>query len=96
MGCVPGTTDGPAFTLTSRLMQYDSAIIVGNAMVCCGSKCTGCTWCRTLKTPPRLGAWAKLFVQEQMAKGKKHSTAVRALAFKWPRKLSGLARPRRL
>jgi transposase len=30
-------------------------------------------------------AWAKLFVQEQMAKGKKHSTAVRALAFKWQR-----------
>jgi transposase len=29
--------------------------------------------------------WAKLFVQEQMAKGKKHSTAVRALAFKWQR-----------
>jgi transposase len=30
-------------------------------------------------------AWAKLFVQEQIAKGKKHSTAVRALAFKWQR-----------
>jgi transposase len=30
-------------------------------------------------------AWAKLFLQEQMAKGKKHSTAVRALAFKWQR-----------
>jgi transposase len=30
-------------------------------------------------------AWAKLFVQEQMAKGKKHPTAVRALAFKWQR-----------
>ena len=29
--------------------------------------------------------WAKLFVEEQMAKGKKHSTAVRALAFKWQR-----------
>jgi transposase len=29
--------------------------------------------------------WAKLFVQDQMAKGKKHSTAVRALAFKWQR-----------
>ena len=29
--------------------------------------------------------WAKLFVQEQMAKGKKHPTAVRALAFKWQR-----------
>ena len=40
--------------------------------------------------------WAKLFLQEQMAKGKKHPTAVRALAFKWPRKLSGLARPCRL
>ncbi len=41
-------------------------------------------------------AWAKLFLQKQIAKGKKHPTAVRALAFKWPRKLSGLARPRRL
>jgi transposase len=30
-------------------------------------------------------AWAKLFVQEQIAKGKKHPTAVRALAFKWQR-----------
>lgn len=30
-------------------------------------------------------SWAKLFVQEQMAKGKKHPTAVRALAFKWQR-----------
>jgi hypothetical protein len=30
-------------------------------------------------------SWAKLFLQEQMAKGKKHSTAVRALAFKWQR-----------
>jgi hypothetical protein len=30
-------------------------------------------------------AWAKLYLQEQMAKGKKHSTAVRALAFKWQR-----------
>lgn len=30
-------------------------------------------------------AWAKLYVQEQMAKGKKHPTAVRALAFKWQR-----------
>ena len=30
-------------------------------------------------------AWAKLFLQEQMAKGKKHPTAVRALAFKWQR-----------
>jgi transposase len=29
--------------------------------------------------------WAKLFVQEQIAKGKKHPTAVRALAFKWQR-----------
>jgi transposase len=38
-------------------------------------------------------AWAKLFLQEQIAKGKKHPAAVRALAFKWPRKLSGLARP---
>jgi transposase len=30
-------------------------------------------------------AWAKLFLQEQMAKGKTHPTAVRALAFKWQR-----------
>ena len=30
-------------------------------------------------------AWAKCYVQEQMAKGKKHPTAVRALAFKWQR-----------
>lgn len=30
-------------------------------------------------------AWAKLYVREQMAKGKKHPTAVRALAFKWQR-----------
>ena len=30
-------------------------------------------------------AWAKLFLQAQIAKGKKHSTAVRALAFKWQR-----------
>jgi transposase len=30
-------------------------------------------------------AWAKLFVQDQIAKGKKHPTAVRALAFKWQR-----------
>jgi transposase len=30
-------------------------------------------------------AWAKLFLQEQIAKGKKHPTAVRALAFKWQR-----------
>jgi transposase len=29
--------------------------------------------------------WAKLYVQGQMAKGKKHPTAVRALAFKWQR-----------
>jgi transposase len=29
--------------------------------------------------------WAKLYVQEQMAKGKRHPTAVRALAFKWQR-----------
>lgn len=29
--------------------------------------------------------WAKLYLQEQMAKGKKHPTAVRALAFKWQR-----------
>jgi transposase len=29
--------------------------------------------------------WAKLFLREQMAKGKKHPTAVRALAFKWQR-----------
>ena len=29
--------------------------------------------------------WAKLFLQEQIAKGKKHPTAVRALAFKWQR-----------
>jgi hypothetical protein len=36
-------------------------------------------------TPPRHYGWAKLFVQEQIAKGKKHPTAVRALAFKWQR-----------
>jgi transposase len=30
-------------------------------------------------------AWAKLFLKEQIAKGKKHPTAVRALAFKWQR-----------
>jgi hypothetical protein len=30
-------------------------------------------------------AWAKLFLQEQIAKGKKHPTAVRTLAFKWQR-----------
>jgi transposase len=30
-------------------------------------------------------AWAKLFLQEQIAKGKNHPTAVRALAFKWQR-----------
>ncbi len=30
-------------------------------------------------------SWAKLFLQEQIAKGKKHPTAVRALAFKWQR-----------
>jgi hypothetical protein len=30
-------------------------------------------------------AWAKLFVQVQIAKGKKHPIAVRALAFKWQR-----------
>lgn len=30
-------------------------------------------------------AWAKLFLQEQTAKGKKHPTAVRALAFRWQR-----------
>lgn len=30
-------------------------------------------------------AWAKLFLQEQIAKGKSHSSAVRALAFKWQR-----------
>jgi len=30
-------------------------------------------------------AWAKLFLQEQMAKGKTHPSAVRALAFKWQR-----------
>jgi len=29
--------------------------------------------------------WAKLFLQEQIAKGKKHPTAVRALACKWQR-----------
>jgi transposase len=29
--------------------------------------------------------WAKLFVQEQRARGKTYSTAVRALAFKWQR-----------
>ena len=29
--------------------------------------------------------WAKLFLQDQIAKGKKHPTAVRALAFKWQR-----------
>ena len=30
-------------------------------------------------------AWAKLFLQAQIAKGKSHSSAVRALAFKWQR-----------
>ncbi len=40
---------------------------------------------------------AKLFVQEQMAKGQKHPTAVRALAFKWQRiHVRLLARPGRL
>ena len=29
--------------------------------------------------------WAKLFVDRQKAKGKRHSTAIRALAFKWIR-----------
>src|ERR1700686_296697 len=29
--------------------------------------------------------WAKLFLREQIAKGKKHPTAVRVLAFKWQR-----------
>jgi hypothetical protein len=29
--------------------------------------------------------WAKLFLKDQIAKGKKHPTAVRALAFKWQR-----------
>jgi transposase len=29
--------------------------------------------------------WAKLYLQEQIAKGKKHPTAVRSLAFKWQR-----------
>ena len=29
--------------------------------------------------------WAKLYLQEQLARGKKHPTAVRALAFKWQR-----------
>ena len=29
--------------------------------------------------------WAKLFLQEQSARGKSHSSAVRALAFKWQR-----------
>jgi transposase len=29
--------------------------------------------------------WAKLYLQEQIARGKSHSTAVRSLAFKWQR-----------
>ena len=29
--------------------------------------------------------WAKLFIQDQITRGKTHSTAVRALAFKWQR-----------
>ncbi|MEO7724976.1 MAG: hypothetical protein ABIU29_09900, partial [Chthoniobacterales bacterium] len=29
--------------------------------------------------------WAKLFLQELIARGKSHSSAVRALAFKWQR-----------
>src|SRR5947199_276128 len=37
-------------------MQYESAIMVGNAIVWCGSKCTGWTWCRTLNVPPRVGS----------------------------------------
>jgi len=34
-------------------------------------------------------AWAKLFLQEQIAKGKKHPTAVRALAFQMAPKAFG-------
>jgi hypothetical protein len=34
-------------------------------------------------------SWAKLYPQAQMAKGKKHPTAVRVLAFKWPRSFRG-------
>ena len=39
--------------------------------------------------------WAKLFLQEQIARGKSHSSAVRALAFKWSRSrgIRLLARP---
>ena len=43
-------------------------------------------------------AWAKLFLQAQIARGKSHSSAVRALAFKWSRSrgIRLLARPRPL
>ena len=39
--------------------------------------------------------WAKLFLKEQVARGKSHSSAVRALAFKWSRSrgIRLLARP---
>jgi hypothetical protein len=30
-------------------------------------------------------AWTKLLLQEQIAKGKRHPTAVRTVAFKWQR-----------
>jgi hypothetical protein len=29
--------------------------------------------------------WAKAFIQDQLARGKTYSTAIRALAFKWQR-----------
>ncbi len=41
---------------------------------------------------PLLTLFLLRFLQAQIAKGKSHSSAVRTLAFKWPRKLSGLAR----
>src|SRR5216683_7384041 len=33
--------------------------MVEKAMVWCGSKCTGATWERSRKVPPRFGVWAR-------------------------------------
>src|SRR5262249_60345880 len=58
IGYVIGFTEGPAFTLTSRLYTNESGTIVTNEIVWWGSKCRGSAWNVRRSTPPFFGVCA--------------------------------------
>ena len=55
-GLSPGPHCRAGFDFDAAAVARDIACIVGNATVCCGSKCIGATWIWRRKVPPRFGA----------------------------------------